>query len=70
MTAFANRLAKEKKENYVEGWVIHQYPKWNAKVPDLLATTKSDWDDVADKIKKNISKSPGACSEAGMDNGI
>ncbi len=58
ISALLGRLAKEKKENYAEGLVTHQYPNWGQKVEDLLASPAKGMEDMAGQVKKALEKYP------------
>jgi hypothetical protein len=57
--AFLGRLAKEKKENYAEGLVSHQYPNWGQKLEDLLASPEKNMEDMAAQVNHALEKYPG-----------
>ncbi len=55
---FVDRLAKDKKEKYLECFSIHQYPNWGQSVRDLLNSPKSGMDDLEKSIQKQLAAYP------------
>jgi hypothetical protein len=58
LKSFVDRLAKDKKEKYLDIFSIHQYPNWDQQVPALLAAPKTDMANLAATIKSQLADYP------------
>jgi alpha-L-arabinofuranosidase len=58
LKTFVDRLAKDKKEKYLDLFSIHQYPNWDQTVPALLESPKTDMASLAVTIKNQLSDYP------------